>query len=302
MLYQNEKTEIINQLLNSFKGRETDLVNYIIYSVNNNFHLLNHNYFNDKIYSMRQALRKVPDLKKVDTFSEIWLNDLDYSILQNIQSYDENKFNIFININEIKNIINDKRLLNLLKRYGQYTDYFFNYESNFLLDELYLNDFFNIQKIILSKASKELVLTDIDYRYSKLINHNKNLKKYMTNEDFLIWAYQYLNKKNTYSLNPATIKNEYIESINLYFDLTYFHNEMLYETEIDSIKKAWRQKKFRDQGKVKKAYHLPLTKKAKKELTLLANMNNLSENSMLEQLIHKAHTDQLCDENGKPIY
>ena len=295
MLYQNEKTEIINQLLNSFKNRETDLVNYIIYSINNSC-------CNDKIYTMRMALRTAPDLKKIDTLSEIWLNDLDYLTLQNIKNYDEHNFNIFININEIRNIIKDKRLLNLLKRYAQYSDYFFSYEFNFALDELYLNDFFNIQKIILSKASKELVLTDIDYRYSKLINHNKNLKKYITNEDFLIWAYQYLSKKNTYALNPATTNNEYLESINLYFDLTYFHNNLFYETEIDTIKKAWRQKKFRDQGKVKKAYHLPLTKKAKKELMLLANINNLNENAMLEQLIHKAHTDQFCDENGKPIY
>lgn len=287
---QNEKIKIINQLLISFKGRETDLVNYIIYSINNN-------YSHDVVRNIRQTLIGVTDLTKINKFLEMWLKNLDYSMLKIIKD-DDSKLNIFININEIKNIIKDRRNLLILKKLTQQNDHFIHYNLNFSLDELCINDFLNIQKIILEKSSKELVLKDINYRYSTLINHNKNLKKYMISEDFLIWAYQYLKKKNML-MDPATTHIGYLESINLYFDLIYFNDALLYEVKIDSIKKAWRQKQFRDQGKTKKEYHLPLTKQAKDELSNLAKFNNLSENSMLEKLIHQAYLSEMCDEKGK---
>lgn len=49
-------------------------------------------------------------------------------------------------------------------------------------------------------------------------------------------------------------------------------------------------------------YHLPLTKKAKKELKKLSQVKNLSENLMLEKLINEAYLKEICDENGVSKY
>lgn len=291
--YHNEKTEIITQILSSFKDKETDLVNYVIYLIKNN--LTKFYYGTNAIYNIRSSLNNLQDVKKINTFLEESFQKLDYSELQNIKKLEYYKHDMFINISEIRNLIKDKRLLELLKRDAIYT---FNFNFNFIINEIWLNDFLNIHRIMLLNSNKKFILDDINFKYSTLVNNDKNLKKYMNNKDFLIWAYQYLKKKQPIAmLNPATKNDEYKESITLYLD-SFFNNNQLYNAEIDKIKKAWQQKQFRDQGKTKKEYHLPLTKQAKNELSYLAKFNNLSENSMLEKLIHQAYLSEMCDEKG----
>lgn len=139
--------------------------------------------------------------------------------------------------------------------------------------------------------------------YSNTINYKNNLNKYIENKDFLIWAINYLNNTPYFShkYSPTTF-DEYKETINKHFDNIFISKYLQYVKEINSLKKAWQQKQFRDQGKTKKEYHLPLTKQAKNELSNLAKFNNLSENAVLEKLIHQAYLSEMCDEKGKKQY
>lgn len=62
------------------------------------------------------------------------------------------------------------------------------------------------------------------------------------------------------------------------------------------------KKKFRDSNKVKKDYHLPLTKKSKEELAKLSAFKKLSESDILEQLIHQMFLKEMCDEKENSKY
>lgn len=68
------------------------------------------------------------------------------------------------------------------------------------------------------------------------------------------------------------------------------------------MSKAWSQKKFRDGDKVKKNYHIPLTKKAKEELNQLSTFKNTSEAKIIEDLIHQMFLDEMCDEKENSKY
>lgn len=83
--------------------------------------------------------------------------------------------------------------------------------------------------------------------------------------------------------------------------LFYFDKDQHYVLT-NQLFKAWSQKKFRDSEKTKNMHHLPLTKKAKKELKKLSQVKNLSENLMLEKLINEAYLKEICDENGVSKY
>ena len=71
---------------------------------------------------------------------------------------------------------------------------------------------------------------------------------------------------------------------------------------LDRMKKTWSQKKFRDSGKAKKPYHLPLTKNTQKQLEKLAELKNCRREQVIEQLIEKEFVLLNLDENGKPKY
>ena len=140
-------------------------------------------------------------------------------------------------------------------------------------------------------------------KYNKIKTYKNNLNKYIDNPVFLEWAQEYIqNKFNITYINNIHSRDYKKIGLLHYFDMMFYKNQSLYIIQMNALKKAWQQKQFRDQGKTKKEYHLPLTKKAKKELSMLAMLKNISENSMLEELIHQAYRDNICDENGKSRY
>jgi len=302
MSNDHEKNQIIKYFLSSFKNRELCLINFIVF------------YFKESIIGttlsqrVRFDLQKNGDIGSLDKILEKFLNETNIDDLKKIKNGNFYINNMFLKIKELKDITKDKRLFNFIKlnnRYNQYYGYYqsYSWNLNFDLPEMELNDILNIHEIIMRNYSKEFILSQIKAKYSELINHKKNLKKYMNDDSFLYWAFNYLNKKTPYFLIGKPINNnDYKESINNYFDNLFLSNNLQYEKEIDAIKKAWQQKQFRDQGKTKKEYHLPLTKQAKKELSMLAMLKNISENSMLEELIHQAYLNEICDENGKSRY
>lgn len=140
-------------------------------------------------------------------------------------------------------------------------------------------------------------------KYNEIKTYKNNLNKYINNSVFLEWAQEYIqNKFNITYINNIHSRDYKKIGLLHYFDMMFYKDQSLYIIQMNALKKAWQQKQFRDQGKTKKEYHLPLTKQAKKELSMLAMLKNISENSMLEELIHQAYRDNICDENGKSRY
>lgn len=77
------------------------------------------------------------------------------------------------------------------------------------------------------------------------------------------------------------------------------HHEELFT---DKMKRAWSQQKYRDAGKTKKLYHLPLTKETKLRLEKMAKAKYLSETAMLDILINRFYDLDCLDVDGKDLY
>ena len=130
------------------------------------------------------------------------------------------------------------------------------------------------------------------------------------NKKQLEWAWNYLcsHEKNALWLKPVSPK-EYHDAILASLDImTVLRWEVGYSKDaekelfIQRFRKAWSQKKFRAEGKTKKPYHLPLTKKSKAALETLAQVRNQSENEVLESLINEAYVNTCLDATGREKY
>lgn len=130
------------------------------------------------------------------------------------------------------------------------------------------------------------------------------------NQKQLEWAWKYLcsHEKNALGLNPISSK-EYHDAILASLDImTVLRWEVGYSKDaekelfIQRFRKAWSQKKFRAEGKTKKPYHLPLTKRSKAALETLAQVRDQSENEVLESLINEAYVKTCLDAKGSEKY
>ncbi|WP_168418077.1 hypothetical protein [Acinetobacter towneri] len=126
----------------------------------------------------------------------------------------------------------------------------------------------------------------------------------------LKWAKEYLSKifQNP-SLNymPPSRK-ENLNQLSLYdqilidLDRYAYSNPAVRTILIEKMKKSWSQKKYRQSGKTKKNYHLPLTKDCKKKLSKLSELMNKNENEVLEILINERYELDFLDEKGRSKY
>ena len=71
---------------------------------------------------------------------------------------------------------------------------------------------------------------------------------------------------------------------------------------INKIKQAWSQKKYNDAGKIKRPYHLPLTKKSKERLEKMAALEQKSAATKLNELINSSYESKYIGQDGKDIY
>lgn len=127
----------------------------------------------------------------------------------------------------------------------------------------------------------------------------------INNKEQIDWAWNYLKKNNLLAFLPIFLFNtpEYYNAvISSIYLLSSNINIPLKELVLLKMKKAWSQQKFRLSGKVKKAYHLPLTKEANKKLKKLSEVMNKTESQILEILIEEKYQVSILDENGKSKY
>lgn len=136
--------------------------------------------------------------------------------------------------------------------------------------------------------------------YKTLNNEIKWINK--NNTDQIEWAFNYLNKHYKTSpilFNPLINTDKYnstIHSLDVMLITSHPAEKKLF---IDKMKKTWSQKKFRDSGKAKKPYHLPLTKISHNQLDFLSKQMNKPITQVLEFIIDKTHQEFIKDQNGE---
>lgn len=124
-----------------------------------------------------------------------------------------------------------------------------------------------------------------------------------SNEEQIKWAWSYLFKSNQAVNIPTPIdRTEIYDGLLASIDrMSYWHRADK-ELFLTKMKKTWSQKKFRDSGKAKKPYHLPLTETTKKKLDELAKFYAEKPMVALERLITEAYSKEIQDDKGKPVY
>lgn len=180
---------------------------------------------------------------------------------------------------------------------------------------------FNLSVGILPNLYEEFILSldclpyDITTKIN-FITNQKNIWSQIKTKDLqlkwleknnniqLNWAWEYLSKFNK-QINVffTPIENDdLLCAIQASFDYMSYGNHSDKTLFIDRMKKTWSQKKFRDSGKAKKPYHIPLTKSTQAQLEKLAEIKNLSKNEVLQELIIKEYEAINLDEKGKTKY
>lgn len=293
---------ILRELIEkALKGRKEEDVIWII------LELLRFN--EDSKTGFKRSYDKQNELKYFSSFNDIRQDLL--RLLKKLES-DEKVYDFFKKIECCKtdlsqtliDIKNDKRICAFLFNYIKNKDrdiFHFHYEKNTYMSLVHWYFTTNLNTYRKdSLIEKALTLFNKEVKIIGKI-HVKKLE----DKDFSDWVYEYLEKKcddfREIKYTQTNHKNDQL-FITAYLDYCLYCNNSEYENLMNKVNKAWSQKKFRDGNKVKKTYHIPLTKKAKEELGKLADFKNQSEAAILESLIHQMFLKEMCDENGNPKY
>ena len=145
--------------------------------------------------------------------------------------------------------------------------------------------------------------------YSNWLNKNS--------EEQIEWTKDYLKKDGKYNslirdrVSLEETRGTILASLDL-IDLPVFNESKnsyishistdRKERIIDKMKRAWSQQKYRDAGKTKKLYHLPLTKMSKDRLDKMALVQDTTSTAILDMLINSAYEADYIDGHGKDIY
>ncbi|ATO18467.1 hypothetical protein BS636_01660 [Acinetobacter sp. LoGeW2-3] len=140
---------------------------------------------------------------------------------------------------------------------------------------------------------------EISYKYnivnSSLMNFNtrkltsKKLKWLnKDNSKQIEWALEYVQKNPKIYLPPffSVSNDQQYQYIVAHLDRMMTESPEVLELYLLKMKKTWSQKKFRDSGKAKKLYHLPLSETTKQKLEKIAEFNNTNQATILERLIN----------------
>jgi|GEM_PF-1036019 len=122
--------------------------------------------------------------------------------------------------------------------------------------------------------------------------HDKQIKWINQKDEVqLVWAWEYLenHRKALRIPKPADLMEYHAAVLASLDDMSYSHpaEKKLF---MEQMKKTWSQKKYRDSGKAKKPYNLPLTIQTKKKLDWLAENSGQKPTEILEQLIEESYS------------
>ncbi|ERL56961.1 hypothetical protein [Psychrobacter aquaticus] len=189
--------------------------------------------------------------------------------------------------------------------------------SDSIIDRIYsiIDHAQTIEDDRMSQDEMARILLEIKSIWEKISNED-NYTKWLKSDDGeqIKWVMNYLKDKRIYKRSDidhsdnSQIRDAVLASLDLIdnprIGLNQMRSRQSAEKEliIDKMKRAWSQQKFRDSGKTKKPFHLPLTISANANLKELAKFNSLTDAKQLEQLINSAHKKIFFDEDGKRIY
>lgn len=151
----------------------------------------------------------------------------------------------------------------------------------------------------------EIELIEIKKEYENKFKKEINSSSKFNDPNFINWSYDYLiSKKSDFKRASKSCFDDNDSKLLIisYLDFLYLSDQREHDLLTMKMSKAWSQKKFRDGDKVKKNYHIPLTKKAKEELNQLSTFKNTSEAKIIEDLIHQMFLDEMCDEKENSKY
>ncbi len=170
---------------------------------------------------------------------------------------------------------------------------------------------------IVNTEDKTDMVLRLELMWKQIIDHS-NYDKWLKKQDakYLDWIYDYV-KKNTKAFVKLTPEVESFKKFSLIlatldtFDLDYikfYFSDEDYKPSadklrfVDNMKRALSQQKYRDAGKTKKPYHLPMTKVTKARLDEMAEVQSTSSTKLLESLINSVYEKEYLDEQGKKKY
>lgn len=180
-------------------------------------------------------------------------------------------------------------------------------------------DFARPNNEIMDLGQKIHLLQDIEVRFKKLQRAN-NYTEWLNEKDTkqIKWTQKYLDSINLYTEKfdekfDKKLKTKDIRAISLarldlldppiqQDSLIQYVQSDRKERVIDKMKRAWSQQKYRDAGKTKKPYHLPLTKQTQGRLEKMAQVKGLSQTALLDILINSEYKLKFLDVDGKEIY
>lgn len=205
-------------------------------------------------------------------------------------------------------------VLNIL--YLEYNYNSFDQSSSNLMGEIYL--FFDNKNSTTHVDNKIILLNNMEQRWH-IVFEKENYSKWLNekNTEQIEWTREYLKKDGKYNnlfrdvISPKDIRSMVLVSLDLIDCPDYNEAKNSYinhiptdrkERIIDKMKKAWSQQKYRDAGKTKKPYHLPLTKGTKHKLEKMSQVQGISETTMLDILINRFYELDYVDVDGKDLY
>ena len=191
-----------------------------------------------------------------------------------------------------------------------------SYNSNNIVKIIY--NFFDRKENEFTVENKIILLNNIFSIFNAIVSNDNYTKWLKTNEiGQLEWTNNYLNEKKLMldisgglisekSLRDAILASLDLIDYPLYNELKNrnFRYEPTASKEliIDKMKRGWSQQKYRDAGKTKKPYHLPLTKGTKNRLEKMSQVQGVSETAMLDILINRFYDLDYVDVDGKDLY
>ena len=205
-------------------------------------------------------------------------------------------------------------VLNVL--YLEHNYHSFDRSSSNLMGEIYL--FFDNKNSITHVDNKISLLNNMEQRW-RIVFEKENYSKWLNEKNIeqIEWTREYLKKDGKYNnlfrdvISPKDIRSMVLVSLDLIDCPDYNEAKNSYinhiptdrkERIIDKMKKAWSQQKYRDAGKTKKPYHLPLTKGTKHKLEKMSQVQGISETTMLDILINRFYELDYVDVDGKDLY
>ncbi|ENU80977.1 hypothetical protein F975_00835 [Acinetobacter sp. ANC 3789] len=217
---------------------------------------------------------------------------------------------------------NDIREMSFFKKFceKELSSLIFSFDSfseipNFFEDNIYIKCIQLSNKLYSeSKTSYKLEnFKKFQLIWRNILSNNRDIS-WINKEDLeqVQWAFSYIKKSEKSLFQPL------MNDICLVSQSTQLIDNYLYViTEIDALslgqpaeknlfldkmRRAWSQKKFRDAGKTKKAYHLPLTKETHKQLEFLSQILNKPQAQVLESIIRDKYQEYSNQKTGKNLY